>query len=189
MNAFGGSAGDSSGLPADQGRVRRDAWPVAETVLVTFLADAVLIALYALAPLDLDADRHPVLRTLGALLLLSVLVVWQIRAISRAPRPQLRAFAAIGFLSAVYLLGWAAAYVAHSAAAPDAFTEPLSRFDALYFAVTVFATVGFGDVVPLTQAARVSVTVQMVLNLVMIGAVLRLVVATARTRSRSLGGG
>ena len=35
------------------------------------------------------------------------------------------------------------------------FTEPLTRTDAQYFTVTIFATVGFGDITAVTQTARV----------------------------------
>ena len=41
--------------------------------------------------------------------------------------------------------------------------------DALYFTVTVFATVGFGDIVATTQLARLVVTVQMILDLGVLG--------------------
>ena len=37
---------------------------------------------------------------------------------------------------------------------PGSFTEPLTRTDSLYFVVTVFATVGFGDITPLSLSAR-----------------------------------
>ena len=40
------------------------------------------------------------------------------------------------------------------------FSEPLTRTDALYFTVTVFSTVGFGDITAKTEAARLVVTGQ-----------------------------
>jgi hypothetical protein len=46
----------------------------------------------------------------------------------------------------------------------------------MYFSVTAFTTVGFGDIAAKTQAARVIVTLQMVLDVVIVGVVLRLVV-------------
>ena len=70
-----------------------------------------------------------------------------------------------------------------SATDPGAFTEPLSRVDTLYFVVTVFATVGFGDISPVSEVARVLVTVQMVGDLILIGLVLR-VFLTAVDRGR-----
>jgi voltage-gated potassium channel len=50
----------------------------------------------------------------------------------------------------------------------------LTRTDALYFTVTVFATVGFGDISATSQKARIIVTVQMILDLIVIGLVVRL---------------
>jgi hypothetical protein len=41
--------------------------------------------------------------------------------------------------------------------------------DALYFAVTVFSTVGFGDITAKTEAARLVVTGQMITDLVVVG--------------------
>ena len=49
------------------------------------------------------------------------------------------------------------------------FTEPLSRSDAIYLTVTIFATVGFGDISAQTEAARLVVTAQMLLDLVVLG--------------------
>ena len=52
----------------------------------------------------------------------------------------------------------------------------LSRVDSMYFSVTVFTTVGFGDIAAKAQGARVIVTFQMILDLVIVGVVLRMVV-------------
>jgi voltage-gated potassium channel len=47
--------------------------------------------------------------------------------------------------------------------------ETLTRTDSLYFTVTVFATVGFGDITATSETARVLVTVQMILDLIVLG--------------------
>jgi voltage-gated potassium channel len=65
--------------------------------------------------------------------------------------------------------------------APDTFNQHLSRLDALYFTVTVFATVGFGDIVAVTEPARALVLVQMVGDLVIVGFVARAFVRAAET--------
>jgi hypothetical protein len=49
----------------------------------------------------------------------------------------------------------------------------MNRTDALYFTVTTFATVGFGDITATSQIARLMVTVQMVLDLLILGFGLR----------------
>jgi uncharacterized protein with GYD domain len=57
----------------------------------------------------------------------------------------------------------------------DTFNEPLTRLDSAYFTVTVFATVGFGDIVAVTQAGRAVALVQMISDLAIIGIVARIV--------------
>jgi voltage-gated potassium channel len=52
----------------------------------------------------------------------------------------------------------------------------LTRIDSMYFSATVFTTVGFGDITAKGQGARVLVTIQMMLDLVVVGLVIRLVV-------------
>ena len=47
--------------------------------------------------------------------------------------------------------------------------EDLSRTDALYFTVTVFSTVGFGDISPTSESARLVVSGQMILDLFILG--------------------
>jgi hypothetical protein len=60
------------------------------------------------------------------------------------------------------------------------FAHPLDRASAFYFTVTTFATVGFGDIVPLNDSARIAVTVQMLLDLIVLGVVLKLLVGVVR---------
>ena len=62
------------------------------------------------------------------------------------------------------------------------FTQDLDHVRALYFTVTVFSTVGFGDITPRTDPARLIVSVQMLLDLALIGAVVRLLFNAARSR-------
>ena len=52
-------------------------------------------------------------------------------------------------------------------------THPLTRTDGLYFTVTVFSTVGFGDITAASQGARLVVTAQMLLDLLALGLVVR----------------
>jgi hypothetical protein len=69
------------------------------------------------------------------------------------------------------------------------FSEGLSRIDAVYLTVTIFATVGFGDIVPTTEASRVVVTVQMVVNMALIGVVAKVLLGTVQQRRAALGAG
>jgi hypothetical protein len=70
--------------------------------------------------------------------------------------------------------------MSHEAA--KTFTQALDHVQALYFTVSVFSTVGFGDITPRTDPARLVVAAQMLLDLVVIGAVVRLLLNAARNR-------
>ena len=67
---------------------------------------------------------------------------------------------------------------------PNHFSEPLDHTGALYLAITVFPTVGFGDITPESDLARIVVSIQMLLDLVVIGVVVRLLANAAKTGSR-----
>jgi voltage-gated potassium channel len=79
-------------------------------------------------------------------------------------------------LSALYLiiLVFALTYAVIAVNAPEQFVELSNRMDALYFSVTLMATVGFGDVHPQGDFARALVTAHMLFNLIYIGTAVRL---------------
>lgn len=60
------------------------------------------------------------------------------------------------------------------------FTQQLSRSDALYFTITIFSTVGFGDIAPQGEATRLVVAVQMLLDLLVLGLGIQVIVGEAR---------
>jgi hypothetical protein len=60
------------------------------------------------------------------------------------------------------------------------FTQPLTRTDALYFSVTVFTTVGFGDIAAKSETARVALIVQMLADLALLGAGARVLLGAVR---------
>jgi hypothetical protein len=65
------------------------------------------------------------------------------------------------------------------------FTAPLTRTDALYFTVTIFSTVGFGDISARAEGARLVVTAQMILDLIILGAGAKIILGTVqRTKER-----
>jgi len=65
------------------------------------------------------------------------------------------------------------------------FIELHDKTDALYFNVSTLATVGFGDVHPVGQLARAAVTLQIVFNLVFLGAAVSLISSFFRRRAQS----
>jgi len=136
-----------------------------------------MFVIYYLIPLRTSIDLGTLVRLLGGLAALAVLIAWQIRGIVRSPHPALRAVETIAVAIPLFLLLFAATYALMSQAQPAAFTEPMSRTDALYFTVTIFATVGFGDISAVSTAARVVVTLQMIADLVLLGVVLRAILS------------
>lgn len=149
----------------------------------------VVSTLYVFAPLDRRADGGVFLQLTLALLILLVVVGWEIRAIIRSPYPELRGIEAVAVALPLLLLPFAAAYVETARVDPASFSEPLNRLDAVYFTITVFATVGFGDIVAQSQPARAMVTAQMVADLVLIGFIAKVLFGAVQRRRAALGGG
>lgn len=114
---------------------------------------------------------------------------WQVTAIMRSPHPVVRGIDTLVLALAVVIIGFASMYYAMSVGDTSAFTEDLSRTGSLYFTVTVFSTVGFGDITPVTDSARVVTMFQMLADLAVIGAGVRLLTAAVRHGSmeRDLG--
>ena len=151
--------------------------PIRRPVLLSLgraaLNATALILLYYALPLDRPVSWRTAGWLIGGLVLVALLVAAQIRAILRARYPGLRAVEALATSIPLFLLVFAAVYEMLDAAAPASFSETLTRTDALYFVVTVFATVGFGDITAVSETARTLVTIQMIGDLVLIGLVVR----------------
>jgi voltage-gated potassium channel len=144
----------------------------AASLLRSLLVSVVIVAGYFLLPLRLDGAAA-VITLVGGLVFVAVLLAWQIREIARSPYPRLRAVGALATSVPLFLTVFATTYFLMGRAQPANFSEPLSRLDAAYFTVTVFATVGFGDIVAVSQSARAVATVQMIGDLVVVGLVAR----------------
>jgi voltage-gated potassium channel len=160
-------------------------------VVRALLTSTALVVLYYRLPMTEALDASAVVVLVVGLLVFAVLVVYQVRAILRSEYPALRAIEALAAAVPLFLLLFASAYLVMAGAQPRAFTEPLSKTNALYFTVTVFATVGFGDIAPKTEAARAATTVQMLADLVVVGLVVRVMLGAVRAgrqqRSADLG--
>lgn len=135
-----------------------------------------LIIAYYLLPLDRRFTAGTAVALVAGLVACGATFLWQIQAIMRSPNPRLTAVAALLSTIPLFLLLFATSYYLIEHGKPTSFTESMSRTDALYFTVTVFSTVGFGDIAPRSGAARVLATAQMVLDLFLIGVAARLLV-------------
>ncbi len=134
------------------------------------------VAIYFLIPLDRGANAGSVTELVLGLLAFVVVIAWQLRQIVRSRHPSIRAVEALAFSVPLYIFVFATAYFLMGHADTASFGGPLTKTDSIYFSTTVFTTVGFGDITAKSQAARAVVTVQMFLDLVILGLVARLIV-------------
>ncbi|WP_166442080.1 potassium channel family protein [Nakamurella flava] len=176
----GVSAGDPAGGRPD-GFVRATGWTVAR-LCVTVTG---LLLAYLLLPTRGETGTSDVPWVILALVVYAGVAGWQIPAILRSRWPMLRAIEALTVIVTLFLVLFARLYLSNSLGDPAAFSEPLNHVRALYFTITVFATVGFGDITPQSDGMRILVSVQMLLNLVVLGLLLRLITgAVQRGRAR-----
>ena len=149
---------------------------------------AVLVVVYYALPLKRSFGAGTVVVLVTALICLTILVALQVRSIIRSPNPAMRAVESLALTVPLFLLIFAMVYVVLSTSDPQAFSQPLTRTDSLYFVITVFATVGFGDITAVSETARVLVTIQMVSDLLVLGLVVRAVISAVQRSSRTRSG-
>ena len=159
-------------------------WLVVRGLLGAAVSSAALVALYYALPLDRWSNGHTFLEMSIALALLIATVAWHVRAIVRSAYPAIRAIEALAVTVPLFLLLFAATYYGMSRDDPAAFTQQLNRSDAVYFTVTVFSTVGFGDITPDADVARLTVTVQMLLDLVVLGLGIQVIIGAVKRGQR-----
>jgi voltage-gated potassium channel len=110
----------------------------------------------------------------------------RVRAVLRSQYPGLRAIEALA--AAIPLFSLCSRGLCHAGrrSAPGVQRVP-EPTDALYYTITVFSTVGFGDIVPVTDGAWVATMVRMVGDLLVVGLVLRVMLGavTAARRRRA----
>ena len=141
-----------------------------------------LVAIYYLLPLDHSSTGAAVTILVIGLAVLIGLVAFQVRSILRSRLPGLRAIEALATSVPLFLLLYASAYAVMAAMSASNFGGRLTHTDALYFTVTVFSTVGFGDITAKTEVARLVVTSQMIADLLVIGLGLKVILGAVTRR-------
>jgi voltage-gated potassium channel len=181
---------DSAGTPpAAPPEAKPPPGKVVRALLQAAGSTAALVALYYLLPLDHSARWAAITMLVIGLAALIALVTLQVRSIASAPFPALRALQALATSVPLFLLLFASTYVVMAAISASNFSQPMTRTNALYFTVTVFGTVGFGDITAKTEAARLVVTGQMITDLIILGLGARVILgAVTRGRQREVPG-
>lgn len=142
----------------------------------------IVIGAFYVAPIGHESSLRAVVRLGADIALIGAVFAWQIRRISVAELPELRAIEALGIVIVLFLVAFSGIYLGMSHESPLTFTQRLDQAKALYFTITIFSTVGFGDITPRTDPARLVVAAQMLLDLAIIGAVVRLIFNAAKSR-------
>jgi len=166
--------------PAAQPDARPPRRMIVRAVLRAVGSTVVLVAIYYLLPLDHTSTWVAVTILVIGLVVLIGLVAFQVRSIVVSRFPALRGVEALATSIPLFLLLFASTYVVMDTISASNFSEPLTHTDALYFTVTVFSTVGFGDITAKTEAARLAVTGQMIADLVVIGLAVKVIVGAVK---------
>lgn len=163
------------------GRRAARAWLVRAGVAI-----AVVVA-YFLLPLDHLGPQRPVLSWVLFALLLTVVAVLLLRQIRHVflDRPDSRPGVVISLLIVLSVHVFSATYYA-LAKQPGQFSGLHTRLDALYFTVVTLATVGYGDITPRGQAARLVTVLQITYSFVFLTAAATAL--TTRMRDRVIRG-
>jgi voltage-gated potassium channel len=160
---------------------RRRSREIITTVITVLVAWILLFGAYYLVPFDDRTSSQSLIRFVIGIAAFIVVLFLELRGVKRDEVPGLRAIQALGVTIPLFLVVFAIVYLSLSQASSGYFSEPLDHTGALYFVITVFSTVGFGDITPETNGARIVVSVQMLLDLVVLGAVVRLLVNAAKS--------
>ena len=162
---------------------RRDRHKAIAAALVRAIGAAtLLLAGYYVMPLDEVSDVALLLRIGLAGVIVLLVIAWEVRAVNRAALPALRAVEALVVTVFVIVIAFASAYLNMSRNDSEAFNELLTRTGSLYFTITTLATVGYGDIHAKTDNARIVVMVQMVADVAVLGASVKLILGTVRHR-------
>ncbi|MGW0814511.1 potassium channel family protein [Streptomyces viridiviolaceus] len=150
---------------------RTRSWRTAAPWLVRATAVVGMAAAYFLLPLDHLGPGRPVLSWLLFVLGLAFVAALLLRQIRDViiERPHNRPGVAIPLLILVSVHIFASAYYT-LAKQPGQFTGLRTRVDALYFTVVTLATVGYGDITPRGQTARVVTILQILYSFVFLTA-------------------
>ena len=145
-------------------------------VIAAVLRSLVLATAIVLAYFVLPFTRPrvgPIATVVAGMIVLAIALTLQIRLTMRSPYPGLRAFEALASSGPLFIVLFASTHylIAHNYA--HSYSQTMTRLDALYFAVTVFTTVGFGDITPVSELARTVTLLQMVGDLLMIFVIAR----------------
>lgn len=171
----------SQDAPAQQGGGR---WSAVLAIVRALVLGGGLLTAYYLLPLDETGTGATSMLLLGGLVAVLALFWWEMRLIMRSAHPRLRAVEALSATLILFLVLFAAGYYLLDRNTSGSFSEPLNRTDALYFALTTFTTVGYGDITARSQPGRIVTMVQMCGGLLVVGVAAKVLAGAVQTGLR-----
>lgn len=154
---------------------------VATTASQCILIVASVIGLYYVAPLNgrLGGGAGVLRLTIGAIIFVALMGL-KVRRIVNADLPELRAMEALALAFPIFIVLFASSYVSMSHAHPDYFSQHINKTGGLYFAIVTLGTVGYGDITPSSDIARIVVSAQILLDLAFLAVVVRILIGAAQ---------
>jgi len=168
------TAGYASFTPAERRHL------LISTIVRVTAVTVSLLLVYFLLPFERDTSATGLVLLVVGVIGLGASVVHQVRQILSSPTPQLRAIQGLATFVPLFIVVFSLVYVAMSIADPASFSQPITRVTGLYFTVTVLATVGFGDVTAVSDTARIVVTIQMLLDILLVGILAKVIIGASR---------
>jgi hypothetical protein len=156
---------------------------IAISVIRTVVTTGLLLVIYVLAPAEGFTSTEAIIRLVLVLAIVIAVILFQIGAIKSASYPNARAIEAVIIAVTVFIVLFALFYLGLANAEIASFNQPLDRVSAFYFTVTTLATVGYGDIAPKSDVARIVVIIQMLLDLTLIAIVVRVFFSVAKSSS------
>jgi Ion channel len=166
-------------------RRRKIAFLIVRSLLVT----TIIVTAYFTLPFSRSLGAGPIAGIVVGLVVVATALTLQIRATMRSPFPGMRAVEALTSTGPLFLILFATAHylIEHNTA--GSYTQTMTRLDALYFTLTVFTTVGFGDIAPVSELARTVTMLQMIGDVLLIFVIARVLFGAVKVgiarRSRS----
>jgi len=145
---------------------------------------AIAVTAFALLPLR---GEWSWLGAIGAIAAQGLLVPFTVRRaqhLSTSPQPFVDAAVAVLTIVTVLIFGFAGVFMV-LAETPGQVAGLETKIDAVYFTVTTVGTVGTGDIHAEGQAARVVATIQILINLTVLGIAVRLLTTVAQKRRQA----
>jgi voltage-gated potassium channel len=164
---------------AELDRKRRHAATVRSFTRIA-IAWTLLTGLYFVIPFNGLQHGDAFVRLAISLAVFIGAAVWELVQTERAELPEFRAITALGVLTPLFIVLYSGVYLVVSNAKPASFSVRLDHYKALYFMITTLSTVGYGDITPATNTARMLVCAQMLLDLILIGSIVRVLAGAAK---------